>query len=473
MYKAFYGLNERPFQLTPNPRFLFLNSQYREALATLRYGLTSALGITLLQGEAGTGKTTLLRAALHAERRPERRHVVLTNPTLTSADFYEILAARLGLPHAARSKGRFLLDFERDLLERHAAGGLTAIIIDEAQSLTHELFEEIRLLANLETPTAKLVTVVLVGQPELADRLNDPSLHQLKQRVVLRCSLTPLDLNWTASYVAARLKVAGAVPRDVFTKDAVVAIYKASRGIPRTIGVVCENALLAGFAAQKKPIDWSIVADVCQDLDLPSDGRPLAEEEAAPEHDIEAPDREVAAPGRLDRLEKAASTIHAAPDKRIPAPDQRIPAPEPVVSAPDQRIPAPEPRVSEPVRELAVPDLDIVLSDLDLEPPKRPTSDEVRPREATSPPWASPKRDEPRPAPAASPRWPSPVSEQPRPSPVTSPRWLAPASQETQPPPPVPPPWSSSRREEPKPEPEKEDPDAKTGENRTRVFRFL
>jgi hypothetical protein len=291
--------------------------------------------------------------------------------------------------------------------------------------------------------------VVLVGQLELADRLNDPSLHQLKQRVVLRCSLSPLDLSWTASYVAARLKVAGAVPRDVFTKDAIVAIYKASRGIPRTIGVVCENALLAGFAAQKKPVDWSIVADVCQDLDLPSDGRPFSEDEAVAEHEVEAPDREVVAPGRL---EKAPGSIHAAPD---------------------QRIPAPEPRVSAPVRELAVPDLDMVLSDLDLEPPKRPTIDEVRPREATSPPWASPKRDEPRPAPSASPRWPSPVGEQTRPSPVTSPRWLSPASEEFQPPPPVRPPWSSSRREEPRPEPEKEDPDAKTGENRTRVFRFL
>jgi len=274
MYEAFFGLREPPFQLTPNPRFLFLNPGHREALATLRYGLTSSLGFTLLLGEAGTGKTTLLRAALRAENRSEHRHAVLTNPALSTADFYDILAQQFGLPPPFGAKGQFLLGFERDILQRHAAGGRTAVVIDEAQSLTLELFEELRLLANIETDTDKLVSVVLVGQPELARRLNHPTLRQFKQRIVLRCSLAPLDLQWTASYIASRLQVAGAVPADVFTKDAVRAVYETSRGVPRTIGVICENALLAGYAAQRKPVDADIVAGVCRDLDVAVDDAP-------------------------------------------------------------------------------------------------------------------------------------------------------------------------------------------------------
>jgi general secretion pathway protein A len=313
MYNAFFGFRERPFQLTPDPRFLFLNPGHREALATLRYGLSLSSGITLLLGEAGTGKTTLLGAALRAERRQAHRYVVLSNPTLRPMEFFEILAEALALPHSSGSKGQFLLAFERDLRERHGAGGLTALVVDEAQSLTHELFEEIRLLANLETATAKLVNVVLVGQPELRDRLNDPSLRQFKQRIVLRCSLAPLDLEWTASYIAARLRVAGAEAGDVFTQDAVSTIYEASRGIPRTIGVVCENALLAGYAAQKKPVDGSIVADVCRDFDLPVNGRTHRDDGAVPDRRI--PDARRPRPATIEESSEHGSAAPVLADR--------------------------------------------------------------------------------------------------------------------------------------------------------------
>jgi general secretion pathway protein A len=326
MYEAFFGLGERPFHLTPNPRFLFLNPAHREALATLRYGLTSSLGITLLLGGAGTGKTTLLRAALQAEHRPEHRHAVLINPTLTPADFYEILADTFGLPGAAGSKGRFLLAFERDLLERHRAGGLTALVIDEAQSLTHDLFEEIRLLANLETDTAKLLNVVLVGQPELSDRLNAPSLRQFKQRVMLRCTLAPLDLDSTASYIASRLQVAGAAADEIFTREAVRAVYEASGGIPRTIGVVCENALLAGYSAHRKPVDRPLVLDACRDLDLDLDSHPRSRPPRADRADRAAPPGTPGTPG----------TGRAAPGRDLSAPRQDLAAPaEPAL--PDRR----------------------------------------------------------------------------------------------------------------------------------------
>jgi general secretion pathway protein A len=318
MYDAFFGFRERPFQLTPNPRFLYLNPGHREALATLRYGLTSSLGITLLLGEAGTGKTTILCAALQAERHPAHRHVVISNPTLAPHEFFEVIAETLGLQHALGSKARFLLAFERDLLARHGSGAQTALVVDEAQSLTHELFEEIRLLANLETPTAKLLTVVLVGQPELRDRLNDPSLRQFKQRIVLRCSLDPLDLESTAAYIAARLRVAGAVAADVFTKDAVRTIYEAARGIPRTIGVVCENALLAGYAAQRKPVDQSMVVDVCRDLDLPLNGQPSNEYGPVPERMARAARQsrpaDIAPP---DADSEAADALPVAPGRRM------------------------------------------------------------------------------------------------------------------------------------------------------------
>jgi general secretion pathway protein A len=269
MYETFYGLRERPFDLVPNPRFMYLAPRHREALSNLRFGLTTPRGLTLLLGEAGTGKTTLVQTALANLPQGGVRYVLVSNPTLTRAEFYEFLARSFGLAvEAGTSKTRFLFDFRRELERSYGSGGLTAVIFDEAQSLPYDLLEEIRLLSNIETPTVKLLNVVLAGQPELADRLNDPKLRQLKQRISLRCSLEPLDLAETAAYMAARLRLAGGAPETIFTREAVGFIHSVSGGLPRTINVVCDNALIGGFAAQVKPVTVKFVEEVCRDFDI-------------------------------------------------------------------------------------------------------------------------------------------------------------------------------------------------------------
>src|SRR5438874_545397 len=241
MYEPFYGLRERPFDLTPNPRFLLLTGKHREALSNLEYGLASRRGLTLLLGEAGTGKTTLVRAVIERSERRGARLAYLNNPTLTRDEFYEFLTGAFDLPSdAAGSKVKLLRALEAKLLERRSAGVLTALIIDEVQVLPDELLEEVRLLANIETTTEKLLPIVLCGQPELALRLNQASLRQLKQRVALRCELTPLDMRETAEYIAGRIRIAGGNCALVFTRQAVEAVYQSSGGIPRLISVICD-----------------------------------------------------------------------------------------------------------------------------------------------------------------------------------------------------------------------------------------
>src|SRR5262245_39229158 len=195
MYQRFYGLRELPFDLTPNPKYLFLTAQHREALSNLQYGLSAAKAITVLIGEAGTGKTTLLHAALESDPCRNVRCVYLNNPALTRWEFIELLSEGFSLkPRASRSKAVLLSELRRELLERRSRGEITALVIDEAQSLSDELLEEIRLLANIETTAEKLLPLVLAGQPELKGRLNEPQLRQLKQRMTLRCEIVPPSL---------------------------------------------------------------------------------------------------------------------------------------------------------------------------------------------------------------------------------------------------------------------------------------
>lgn len=269
MYHDFFGLTELPFELTPNPKYLFLTKQHREALSTLEYGLFSAKGVTALIGEAGTGKTTLLRAALESERCRNVTCVHLMNPTLTRTEFVEILSSRFALSaRASTSKAVMLQELDTVLRERRARGQITALVIDEAQSLSAELLEEVRLLANSETATEKLLPLVLAGQPELRDRLNEPGLRQLKQRVTLRCEITPFSQQETAAYIAQRIRVAGGDAVRLFTREAVMLIHERSGGIPRTVSVMCDNALLTACGLGKTRVDSRMVLEVARDFDL-------------------------------------------------------------------------------------------------------------------------------------------------------------------------------------------------------------
>jgi general secretion pathway protein A len=307
MYQNFYGLRELPFELSPNPQYLFLTTQHREALRNLQYGLSSAKGITVLVGEAGTGKTTLLHAAIESEPCANVSCVYLNNPALTRQEFVEVLSRRFGLsPRAAESKAVLLEELEAVLRERRARGLITALVIDEAQSLSGELLEEIRLLANIETTTEKLLPLVLTGQPELRDRLNEASLRQLKQRVTLRCEIGPFNQEETAAYIAMRIRTAGGEASKLFTREAVMLIHRRSGGIPRSISVMCDNALLTGFGLGRQPIDREIVLEVAKDFDLgetPGTSTPVdalliaAESVAASEHPAVEPE----APALMER----------------------------------------------------------------------------------------------------------------------------------------------------------------------------
>jgi general secretion pathway protein A len=277
MYTTFYGLSELPFELSPNPKYLLLTARHREALANLQYGISARKSLTLLIGAAGTGKTTLVNCALSSEPCRGARIVHLANPMLSREEFIEFLARSFDLsPEARRSKAAMLTELEQQLRRREEQGVSTALVIDEAQCLSMGLLEEVRLLSNIETPGHKLLPLVLAGQPELADQLNLPSLVQLKQRVALRCTLGLLDAMETAAYVVGRLRIAGANGREIFTRDALALIHQRSGGVPRTISVICDNALVGGFASGAATIGTDLVREVCNDFDLRVPSQPGA-----------------------------------------------------------------------------------------------------------------------------------------------------------------------------------------------------
>jgi type II secretory pathway predicted ATPase ExeA len=269
MYQDFYGLRELPFELTPNPHFLYMAPHFREALSAVEYGLFAAKAVTVLLGDPGTGKTTLVQAALASERCRHVRVAHIKNPSLTRGEFLEVLTERFGLSRqAGESKTRLLEELEPMLRGERQKGTVMSLLIDEAQGLSDELLEEVRLLANTETDTEKLLPIVLAGQSELGHRLNEPQLWPLKQRVTIRAHLRPFTVQETAAYVAQRIQVAGGDASKLFTREAVVLVHELSAGLPRTINVICDNALLTGCGLGRQPVNRAMVLDVAADLDL-------------------------------------------------------------------------------------------------------------------------------------------------------------------------------------------------------------
>src|SRR5439155_14947091 len=249
MYKEFYELRRKPFEITADPTYFFTTPRHNEALANLSYGVLWRKGFVVLTGEVGTGKTLLLRCLLDLLKRVQIACAYIVNTRLTATEFLRHMIVDLQVPTQARDKSELLLDFNKYLIERCRRGSTTVLIVDEAHLLSWEVLEEIRLLGNLETAQEKLLQIVLVGQPELDRNLDAPQLRQLKQRVTLRCELEPLREHEIWPYIERRLTFAGAKPENVlFPARTVELIYNYSSGIPRIVNTICENALVIGCA---------------------------------------------------------------------------------------------------------------------------------------------------------------------------------------------------------------------------------
>ena len=275
MYKQFFGLTRNPFEISPDPYFYHPTPRHNEALANLHYGVGRRKGFIVITGEVGTGKTLLVRCLLSELRKNNIAFGYVFNPLLPVVEFFQYIMADFGLPYSGRTKTEMLLDLNRFLIQRHARGLITALVVDEAQALRAELLEEIRLLTNLETSQQKLLQIVLMGQPELEIVLDSPELRQLKQRVALRCQLQPLDESQTHSYVLSRLERAGAAPEPpVFSEEAMEKIFEYSRGIPRIINTLCENSMVNAFANEQRPVTGEMVTDVAADFRLISPALP-------------------------------------------------------------------------------------------------------------------------------------------------------------------------------------------------------
>ncbi len=267
MYKTFFQLKSEPFGASPDPRFLFMMPHTREALAGLTYGVSAHKGFIVLIGEVGTGKTTLLRRALGSLDQSRVFTSFVFNPRLDILDFLEFVLSDFGITPENRTKSGMLIQLNRWLIERFRNRDTCVIVVDEAQNLTLDLLEEIRLLTNLETSTQKLVQIILSGQPELEEKLRQPAVRQLRQRISLWCRTQAMSPDQTAAYISQRLLIAG-TSEPIFIPEAVAGIHRASRGIPRLVNLLCEHSLILAYVEQTQRVTPEIVASVVRDLDL-------------------------------------------------------------------------------------------------------------------------------------------------------------------------------------------------------------
>jgi general secretion pathway protein A len=266
MYLQFFGLREAPFNPTPDPKFLFQSTRHREALAQLLYGVRERKGFIVLTGEIGTGKTTLLRTLL--ERLDSKTAVAYVhNSALSIEGLLEYMLQDWGVKSTATTHAQRLFELNEFLIDQHRAGLSPVLVIDEAQNLTIPTLEAVRMLSNFETNSQKLMQILLVGQPELGDKLSAPELRQLKQRIGLRCHIGPLSPEEARLYIRHRLRIAGATDAGIFTDAAVQRIVEYSQGIPRVINIICDHCLLSGFADSKRRIDTGVVREAVEYLE--------------------------------------------------------------------------------------------------------------------------------------------------------------------------------------------------------------
>jgi general secretion pathway protein A len=283
MYKSFYNLNRNPFEITPDPFFLFPTKRHNEALAALYYGVRRRKGFVVLTGEVGTGKTLLLRCLLQLlKQSKDIAYAYLFNSRLSPTEFLHYVLSDFGVSASGKNKSELLFDLSNFVISRGLKKLTTVLVVDEAHHLSADILEEIRLLTNLETTQEKLLQILLVGQPELDDKLDSVPLRQLKQRIALRSTLEPLDPRETQQYIERRLQLAGGNSHadTLFPAHTIAAVYRHSGGVPRLINTICENALIASYAKHLRSVPPDIIDDIAQDFRLDV-VRPVETERAA------------------------------------------------------------------------------------------------------------------------------------------------------------------------------------------------